>query len=216
MIHAVIFDLDGVICSTDEYHYQAWKQVADEEGIYFDRTINNQLRGISRMDSLNVILKRAKKEYTEEEKEKLAEKKNTIYLGLLENMTEADCPKDVRSALEWLRKKNIQTAIGSSSTNTKVLLQKLKIENLFDVVVDGSDVEKAKPDPEIFLLAAKKLGCNPDSVLVVEDAFSGIQAAKKGGFLTAGIGEAASYYQTDYPLKTVADVILTVSHLNSL
>ena len=214
MIEGVIFDLDGVICSTDEYHYQAWKAIADQEGIAFDRDINNQLRGISRMDCLNVILKRSSKTYTEDEKKALADRKNDIYQNFLRQMTERDCRPGVRSTLDWLKKKGIKIAIGSSSKNTKIILKQLKLDTTFDAIVDGNDITRAKPDPEVFLLAAERLNLFPSHVLVIEDAYSGIQAAKKGGFVSCGLEEAANYYQTDYPLKTIADVILILSKFN--
>jgi beta-phosphoglucomutase len=216
MIDAVIFDLDGVICPTDEFHFKAWKQVADEEHIYFDDEINNQLRGISREDCLNVILKRATKEYTDEEKQKLGDRKNEIYKSYLENLKPSDCSDSIRSTLLWLKKKELKIGLGSSSTNAEFILNKLGLENTFDAIVSGSDVENVKPSPDIFLLVSQKLGINPENTIVVEDAFAGVQAAKKGGFVSCGIKEAASYYLTDYPLKTVADVIMVVTKLNQI
>ncbi|MFA6624759.1 MAG: beta-phosphoglucomutase [Bacilli bacterium] len=214
MINAVIFGLDGVICSTDEYHYRSWKAIADGEGIYFDRTINNQLRGISRTDSLDVILKRSEKIYTPEEKAVLADKKNAIYTSFLEKITPADCPDSVKETISWLKKQGIKVGLSSCSTNTKYILQKLQIENIFDTIVDGNEIKEVEPDPELFLLASEKLGIDINKTIVVEDSFPGIQAAKKGKYLAIGIGEGADYYQTDYPIENIREIIDIVTKLN--
>jgi beta-phosphoglucomutase len=206
-INAVIFDLDGVICSTDEYHYLAWKMMADQAGIPFDRTINNQLRGISRMASLEIILKQASRSYTTEEKEAMAESKNTIYRSLLEKMSPKDVSPDVLMTLDVLKRKKIPTAIGSSSKNTPLILDKIGLRDAFDAVADGNEITHSKPDPEVFLLAAHKLGVDPKTTLVVEDGDSGIEAAKAGGFLAAGISQAAKNPLADYSLKKLSDVL---------
>lgn len=206
-MRAIIFDLDGVICSTDNYHYAAWKKIADEEGIYFDEKINNRLRGVSRMESLNIILENAASSYTQEEKERLAEKKNDLYRELLENMSEKALSAEVKSTLDALRERGCLLAIGSSSKNTKRILEKLGLGDYFDAVADGTEITKSKPDPEVFLLAAQKLATQPEQCLVVEDARAGIDAAVAGGFLCAGVGEAAQYEKTTYPLTTISDLL---------
>jgi beta-phosphoglucomutase len=163
----VIFDLDGVLVSTDEYHYQAWKKIADEEGIYFDRAINNRLRGVSRMASLEIILERAAKNYTQAEKEELAQRKNRYYQELLGNLTTEDTLNGVRETLADLRKNSVHIAVGSSSKNTMRILKQVGLENAFDAIADGTEITHSKPDPEDFLLAAQKLGAKPENCLVV-------------------------------------------------
>lgn len=203
----VIFDLDGVICFTDKYHYQAWKQMADSIGVYFDEQINNRLRGVSRMASLDIILERSEKEYTQEEKEKLATEKNDIYKGLLNQMSPADLSDEVKNTLDELRAKGCRLAIGSSSKNAKLILKQLGLEGYFDAISDGTNITHSKPHPEVFLKAAEFLGLEPADCLVVEDAIAGIDAAVAGGFHGAGLGEAASHEQVTYPLKTFSDLL---------
>lgn len=197
----IIFDLDGVICSTDQYHYQAWKKLADEIGVYFDEKINNRLRGISRTASLDIILERAACRYSAEEKERLAEKKNQLYIQLLQEMNTSDLSDEVRETLEKLRFKGYKLAIGSSSKNAKLILRRLGLGSFFDAVSDGTNIRRSKPDPEVFLKAAEYLNVAPHDCLVVEDALAGIDAAVSGGFDSAGIGEAAAHENTVYPLK---------------
>lgn len=197
----IIFDLDGVICSTDRYHYLAWKKLADRLDIYFDEKINSRLRGVSRMDSLEIILEHSDKVFTSEEKEKLADEKNEIYVKYLEEMTSEDLTEEVRNTLSKLRKRGYLLAIGSSSKNAKKILQRLGLENFFDAVSDGTNISKSKPDPEVFLKAAEFLKLQPDECLVVEDARAGIDAAGAGGFDSVGLGEAALYERTVYPLN---------------
>ncbi len=204
---AVIFDLDGVICSTDQYHYLAWKEIADNEGIYFDEEINNRLRGVSRMESLEIILERASRTYTEEEKNAMAEKKNDSYRKLLEQMTPADLPEDAAKTLKSLKAKGIKTAIGSSSKNTPVILNQLGLNDAFDAVSDGNNITKSKPDPEVFRKAAEMLQEAPANCLVVEDARAGVAAAKAGGFDCAGIGEASEDADTAYPIRKISDLL---------
>ena len=164
---AVIFDLDGVICSTDEYHYQAWKSMADAMGIYFDRIINNRLRGVSRMDSLEIILERYdKRQLTGEEKTALATLKNNIYRESLKEMSSADLSEEVKSTLDALREKGLKLAIGSSSKNTPFILGQLGLGDYFDAISDGNTIVNSKPDPEVFLKTADFLGFDPADCLV--------------------------------------------------
>lgn len=204
---AFIFDLDGVIVGTDEYHYLAWKQVASGENIYFDKEINNRLRGVSRMESLEIILENAKREYTPEEKKILAEKKNDIYKILLANLTPNDRFEGVTETLEEMKKKGYKIAIGSSSKNTPFILERLGYRNYFDAVSDGNNITHSKPDPEVFLKAAEMLGLDPSECYVVEDADSGIDAAKAGRFTAIGIGPAADYLKTDIPIAHFSDLL---------
>ena len=203
----VIFDLDGVICFTDEYHYKAWKSLADRLGIYFDREINNRLRGVSRMASLEIILERSTVKYSAEEKERFATEKNELYREMLKNMIPADLSEEVRDTLLELRKRGYLLAIGSSSRNTKTILKQIGLGDFFDAISDGTNITNSKPDPEVFLKAAEFIKLRPAECVVVEDAESGAEAAYRGGFSCAGIGEAAAYKYTNYPLNTFKDLL---------
>ena len=203
----IIFDLDWVICFTDQFHYQAWKKMADETGIYFDEVINNRLRGVSRMESLNIILERAKRVYSDDEKEALAEKKNRLYVEFLQKMSPADLKMEVKETLEALRRVGYKLAIGSSSKNAKLILERLGLDDFFDAVSDGTNITRSKPDPEVFLIAAEYLKLAPKECLVVEDALAGIDAAVSGGFDSAGIGEAASHEKVTYPIARFSQLL---------
>jgi len=203
-IKAVIFDLDGVIVSTDDYHYRAWKVMADEEGIYFDKTINERLRGVSRMESLEIILEKADKEYTNEEKVQMAEKKNSLYRELLNELTPNDILPGVMNVLEDLKAKNIKIAIGSSSKNTPMILGKIGLKDYFDAVADGNDIKNSKPDPEVFLLAARKIGMEAKECLVVEDADAGVEAALAGNMKVLAVGYASINPKADYKFKDLS------------
>lgn len=190
-ILGVIFDLDGVIVSTDNCHYLAWQRMADEEGIPFDRKVNEHLRGVSRMQSLEFILQRAPRNYTDEEKQQLATRKNAYYVELIGSLTEKDILPGALEILHLLKKRGIKTAIGSSSRNTPIILRQIGLSNAFDAVADGNAIGNSKPDPEVFLLAASLLGLKPQNCLVVEDADAGIEAALSGGMRALGVGSAA-------------------------
>ena len=207
----IIFDLDGVIISTDRFHYLAWKAIADEEGIPFDETINNRLRGVSRMASLEIILEKASRSYTQEEKETLCEKKNEIYRESLKALEPSSLDKDVLSTLISLKNKGIKLAIGSASKNTLFILERIGLGSFFDEVVDGTMIAHSKPDPEVFLLASSKLGFDPSECAVVEDAKAGVEAAKKGGFTSFGLSDAKESEFTDYPLAKFADLLFHFS-----
>lgn len=204
----VIFDLDGVLCSTDQFHYQAWKGVADRLGIPFDEKVNNRLRGVSRMESLAIILEQySGPPLSEEEKAALASEKNGVYRELLATMSPADLSDDVRHTLDTLRAAGVKLAVGSSSRNTPLILERLGLGHFFDAVADGNDITHSKPDPEVFLLAAHRLGLPPGDCLVVEDALAGIEAAKRGGFDAAAIGDAVSSPNARYKLGKLSDLI---------
>lgn len=190
-IIGVIFDLDGVIVSTDDCHYEAWKLMAEREGIYFDRAINERLRGISRMDSLEIVLERAQKNYSDEEKAELAAFKNEAYKQFVQKMTPADLLPGVYETLRQLKASGIKIAIGSSSKNTPIILRQIGLSEYFNAVADGNQITRSKPDPEVFLLAAEKLALKPDQCLVVEDADAGVEAALAGGMQVLGVGSAA-------------------------
>lgn len=203
----IIFDLDGVICSTDDYHYQAWKTLADQLGIPFDRERNNLLRGVSRMESLNIILEKSSKTYSEEEKAAFAEKKNNLYRRLLAKMSPADLTEETRSTLETLRSRGLKLAIGSSSKNTPVILERIGLGDFFDAVADGNCITRSKPDPEVFLKAAEGLGLAPEKCLVVEDAHAGVQAAVSGGFDCAAMGDARDDPKARWHLQAISDLL---------
>lgn len=186
----IIFDLDGVICSTDEYHYQAWKALADRLGIPFDRERNNLLRGVSRMESLAIILEKSDRAYSEEEKAAFAAEKNGLYRQLLGRMSTADLADEVRVTLDALRTRGLKLAIGSSSKNTPFILERIGLADFFDAVADGNGITHSKPHPEVFLKAAELLGLPPAHCLVVEDAHAGVEAACAGGFDCAAMGDA--------------------------
>jgi beta-phosphoglucomutase len=205
---AVIFDLDGVIVSTDEYHFRGWEKMADEEGIYFDREINERLRGVSRMESLEIILERADKQYTEEEKLELADRKNYYYRQLLNDLSPKDILPGVTRVLEGLKERGIKIAIGSSSKNTPVILDKIGLADYFDAVADGNGIKNSKPDPEVFLLAASKLNINPKECLVVEDADAGVEAALAGGMRVLGVGTASANHKATYKAKDLSEISL--------
>ena len=207
-VKGIIFDLDGVIVFTDKFHYQAWKKIADKEGIYFDEKINNRLRGVSRMDSLEIILELYHGEpLTEKQKEELAEEKNGIYRGLLKKMTPDDVSMEVRDTLAELRKRGYKIALGSSSKNAKFILEQVKLLDAFDAISDGNNITKSKPDPEVFLKAAELLKLNPAECAVVEDAYAGIDAAKAGSMLAVGIGDAAAYEKVSVSLNHFKDLL---------
>lgn len=206
-IYAIIFDLDGVICSTDRYHYLAWKALADRLGIPFDEQINRRLRGVSRMESLEIILGEHSAKYANEEKLALAEEKNNIYKRYLSFMTPGDLSKDVRMTLHTLRQRGYLLAIGSSSKNTHQILHQLGLGDFFDAVADGTQITKSKPDPEVFLLAASLLGVSPENAIVIEDAQSGVRAAKAGGFRAIGIRTEGNDPDSDITIKKLSDLI---------
>lgn len=207
---AVIFDLDGVICHTDHYHYQAWKAVADELDIYFDETINNRLRGVSRMESFEIILERSNRTFSQEEKEIWTNKKNEIYKKLLENMTEQDLSEEVKNTLTALRVKGVKLAIGSSSKNAKMILNRLGLGDYFDAISDGNNITCSKPHPEVFQKAGEFLGIAPEYCLVVEDAAAGIQAASSAGMDSAAISDARKEESSTYGLDSFSDLVKIV------
>ena len=204
---AVIFDLDGVICTTDEYHYQAWKKMADGMNIYFDRTINNRLRGVSRMESLEIILEQYHgPALSEERKVELAAQKNDLYRESLHQMSPADLSEEVKTTLDALRAAGLKLAIGSSSKNTPFILGQLGLGNYFAAVSDGNNITRSKPDPEVFLKAAEMLGLAPSDCLVVEDAVSGAQAGHAGGFEVACVGDASQAGAGNYNLSAFGEL----------
>ncbi|HEY8390346.1 MAG TPA: beta-phosphoglucomutase [Clostridia bacterium] len=206
MLKGVIFDLDGVIVSTDNYHYLAWKRMADEENIYFDRKINDRLRGVSRMQSLEILLERSKKNYTQAQKEDMAQRKNTYYQELIKNLTPKDILKGAKEFAQELKDFNIKIAVGSSSKNCKDIINYIGLNGFFDAVADGTMINNSKPDPEVFLLAAKLINIEPENCLVVEDAHSGIIAAKNAGMYALAIGAAQTCGIADMKSKDLGSL----------
>lgn len=196
-LKAIIFDLDGVICSTDEYHYLAWKTLADELGIYFDREINMRLRGVSRMDSLEIILERSKKLYTPEEKRELAAIKNSRYVELLQGLTPEDVLDGIPRLLRECRENGIRTALASASRNAPFIIHKLSLEKELDYIADAASIGRSKPAPDIFLAAAKGLGIAPEYCIGIEDAQAGITAIHAAGMKAVGIGSAGTLNDAD-------------------
>jgi beta-phosphoglucomutase len=189
MIKAVLFDLDGVLVSTDEYHYRSWKKISAEEGFdFFDHEFNHKFRGVARMECIEIITKASGKNYTTEQKQELADRKNKYFVESLSSVTTEVLLPGALSALHELRKRGIKIAIASNSRNAVTIIKQVKIEHLLDAIVDGHQIENSKPDPEVFLLAAKKVGIPPAQCLVVEDAIAGIESARRAGMKALGIG----------------------------
>jgi beta-phosphoglucomutase len=199
MIKAVLFDLDGVLVSTDMMHYTAWKRLADELHIPdFTKEDNLRQRGVSRMASLEILLEKSKHSYTEQEKDELAARKNRYYVSLLETLSPRDILPGALEAIESLRRRGILIAVGSASKNTPEILRRTGLESYIDRVSCGLDVTRSKPDPQVFLVAAQKLGVAPVDCLVVEDSDSGIQAAKTAGMRALAVGAARGNVHADY------------------
>ena len=197
---AVIFDLDGVLVTTDNCHFLAWNRMTQEEGIPFDRKINDRLRGVSRMESLEIILEKSPRTYTEEEKLALAERKNNYYKELIGTLERDAILPGALAMLDFCRTHRLKTAIGSSSKNTKAILTRLGMTELFDAIADGNDIKHSKPAPDVFLCAAEKLGLAPALCLVAEDADAGIAAAKAAGMRVIAVGPAANNPDADFAL----------------
>jgi len=210
----VIFDLDGVLVTTDQYHYRGWKRLAEEEGIPFTREDNHRLRGVSRMESLEILLEKAGRVYSAVEKQELAERKNRYYVEFLQNLTPDDALPGARSLLEALKRRGFRLAVGSSSRNAPLIMKKVDLCGFFDAVADGNDITRSKPDPEVFLLAAERLGLKPAECVVVEDAEAGVVAARAAGMRCIGIGDPALVGAAAKVVGSVAEITLdTISQL---
>ncbi len=197
MKKGVIFDLDGVITDTAEYHYRGWKRLADEMGVPFDRERNEALRGLSRMESLRAMLRETVEDYSQEELEQLADRKNSYYVESIQSITRDDLLPGARKLLDDLRRHGLRIALASSSKNARTVLGKLQIEDEFDAIVDGYDFTRSKPDPEIFQIAARRLELAPSDCVVVEDAASGIAAAKAADMKAVGLGRQDMLSEAD-------------------
>ncbi|MDO5607506.1 MAG: beta-phosphoglucomutase [Capnocytophaga sp.] len=203
-LNGYIFDLDGVIVDTAKFHFLAWKKIGDEFGFTLTHELNEQLKGVSRVDSLKKILDWAKVCISDREFDELATRKNEDYLTFVAKMDENDILPGVKKYLEKLKSENKKIALGSASKNARLILEKTNIISLFDAIVDGNDVSKAKPDPEVFLLAADKIGVPYGECVVFEDSEAGIEAAKSAGMKAIGIGNPEILHQAD---EVVADLI---------
>jgi len=204
MIKGVIFDLDGVLVSTDEMHFKAWKMLAEELGISgFTKEDNKMQKGVSRMESLEVVLKKGNKVYSEEEKLEFARRKNSYYIDLLDGLTEEAVLEDVITTLVMLREQGIAIGIGSASKNTPMILEKIGLQQYIDQVSCGLDTTKSKPDPEVFLIAAKKLNLPSEECLVVEDSAAGIIAAKAANMMSLGVGPEYKQLGAEYESLTL-------------
>ena len=198
---AFIFDLDGVIVDTAKYHFLAWQKIAAELGIEFTPEHNEELKGVSRIRSLDIILKLGNIEASEENKNKWLHQKNEDYLAYIENMDESEILPSVVTILEFIKEKSQLIALGSASKNARPILEKVKILHLFDAIVDGNDVTNAKPDPEVFLRAAKLLNATNENSIVFEDSVAGIQAANIANMTSVGIGDERILHEAKYNFK---------------
>jgi beta-phosphoglucomutase len=187
-IKACIFDLDGVIVDTAVYHYKAWKRLADELGIDFTLEDNERLKGVSRMRSLDIILEIGGITKTDAEKEVLAKQKNDWYVAMITQMKPTEILPGAKEFVQSCRDAGIKTALGSASKNSMTILEKINMVTMFDVIIDGNKVSKAKPDPEVFLKGAQELQVAPVNCVVFEDAIAGVEAAVNGGMMVVGIG----------------------------
>ncbi len=205
---AVIFDLDGVLVFTDKYHYLAWKEIAGELGIDFTEKDNDRLRGVSRAESLEIILEKYEGEPLDDAKKAdLLERKNNIYREYLGEMSPSDVTGDVRDTLKKLKENGIKLAVGSSSKNTAFILEKTDLTDAFDAVADGTMIVRSKPDPEVFLKAAELIDMAPSDCLVIEDADAGVEAAIAAGMHSAAIGAARNSHKAEAEIESVADIL---------
>lgn len=203
---AFIFDLDGVIVDTAKYHFLAWKKLANSIGVDFTEHQNEQLKGVSRVKSLEKILSWGNKSISEDEFMKLMALKNDDYLSYIETMDEDEILPDVTKVLDFLIENNQLIALGSASKNARMILKKVNILDKFKVIVDGNDVTKAKPDPEVFLNAAKNLNCKPENSIVFEDSVAGVQAANIANMISIGIGDKETLKEADYVFKDFTEI----------
>ena len=210
----MIFDLDGVIVDTAKYHFIAWKHIANKLGFDFTEAHNEQLKGVSRVRSLDLILDLSGQTIETEEKERLLIEKNEHYLSLISDMGQSEILPGILELLKYLKEQNIPFSLGSASKNARLILKTLNLLDLFDAIVDGNDVTNAKPDPEVFLRAAERLNLKAEQCIVVEDAVAGVDAANNAGMISIGIGEEANLHKADHVLPSTKE--LSVQFFESL
>lgn len=207
MIKGILFDLDGVLLSTEQFHFQAWKALADRLGIPFDQAQGDRCRGVSRMDSLEIVLERSPRSYSPEEKLRLAEEKNNHYRDMLRDLTPADLPEETVVVLTALRERGYRLGLASASKNAPLILEKTGLGLLLDGGADGNNVTRSKPDPEVFLKAAQSLGLEPTDCMGVDDASAGVQAIHAAGMPAAAMGPAAQAGEGDWNLETLSQLL---------
>jgi beta-phosphoglucomutase len=207
-LKACIFDLDGVVVDTAKYHFLAWKRIANELGFDFSEQENELLKGVSRMRSLEVLLELAGKELSMAEKENLTAKKNDWYLEHVAKMQESEILPGVKTLLAELKRRGIKCAIGSASRNAKPILDRLNLTKHFDAISDGTLATNAKPDPEVFIKAAKMLGVSPAHCMVIEDSAAGVEAAKRAGMKCVGVGKPEVLGSADIVVGMIKEIDL--------
>jgi beta-phosphoglucomutase len=211
---AIIFDLDGVIVDTAKYHYLAWRELANQLGFDFTTEQNERLKGVSRVRSLEILLDIGKVHLEEDQKTTYLKEKNEQYLQYIAKMDHSEILPGIDDLLHYLKLNKVPFSLGSASKNARLILETLDLIDLFDAIVDGNDVSTAKPDPEVFLIAAKKLGVPPEDCIVIEDAQAGIEAANKAGMTSIGIGDAAILHEADFMLSNTSE--LTIDFIQKL
>ena len=211
---AFIFDLDGVIVDTAKYHFLAWRELANQLGFDFTEEQNEQLKGVSRVRSLEILLGIGKMELEDDVKVKLLHEKNEQYLQYIAKMDHTEILPGIDDLLNYLKFQGISFSLGSASKNARLILETLNLIDMFDAVVDGNDVSTAKPDPEVFLIAAKKLGVQPKDCIVIEDAQAGIEAANTAGMTSIGIGDNKVLSEADFNLNSTDE--LTIDFVQKL
>ncbi len=205
---AFIFDLDGVIVDTAKYHYLAWRDLANDLGFEFTKEQNELLKGVSRVKSLEILLNIGKVELSDKKKNELLIVKNKEYLEYVNKMTSEEILPGIEELLNYLEKEKVSFALGSASKNAPLILQKVGLYHKFSAIVDGNDVSKAKPDPEVFLIAAKKINKTPEQCVVIEDALAGIQAANNAGMISVAIGDKKLLHEADYNLSDTRELTI--------
>jgi len=205
---AFIFDLDGVIVDTAKYHFLAWRDLANDLGFEFTKEQNELLKGVSRVRSLEILLNIGKIELSDKRKEELLIVKNVEYLEYVNKMTSDEILPGIKELLAFLKKEKVPFALGSASKNAPLILKKVGLYDMFEAIVDGNDVSKAKPDPEVFLIAAKKLNKKPDQCIVIEDALAGVQAANNAGMISIAIGDKDLLHEADYNLPNTNELTI--------
>lgn len=208
IIKACIFDLDGVIVDTAKYHYIAWKQLCNDEGFDFSEHDNEELKGISRVESLEILLNKGKITATPEQKNNMLQKKNNLYVSFISKMNDTELLPGVVDFLKSCRLHNIKIVLGSASKNARMILDKTNLTPYFDAIIDGNSTSKSKPNPEVFLMGARAVGEQPENCVVFEDAIAGVEAAISGGMKAIGIGEKKVLTQAHHVVTSLQEIKL--------